>query len=338
MKFCCNIPVISSVIINGKNFVGNLSSRCNYTTLISLFSSVVYNFFSVVAETEPFDWFSNEKSIDLPIFDNIASPISFKSENNIKQIYNSNFSINSPKYEQHSSVLTKVECNAVQTSSPVYSPTLLYNNTDSKVVSFGKNNVTQQQTSCINTELLKQETLTPPDSPKDEDLLKLLQEMGPEDVEKLVMARADDFSSTVTPFSENSYSIDDELSDYKSSSSYVASDSGLDDPEWSPSNNMKDLNGVKNGGSSTTSKRKNSKPYSKPGVEERKIRKKEQNKNAATRYRMKKKAEVQEIKVEERQLEEKNAKLRNRLEDISREIRYLKSLMRDLYRKKGFIK
>lgn len=196
---------------------------------------------------------------------------------------------------------------------------------------------------------VKAETLTPPDSPKDEEILKLLQELEPNDLamarkmlqeiepnelEQLVMNRMEDTSAT---FSENSCSVD-EFSDAVSSP-FVGSDSGTEDPEWSPPRSMKTASGYSSATSSsagTASKRK--KPYSRPAPEERKLRKKEQNKNAATRYRMKKKAEVEVIKTEEKELEEKNEALKSQLDDISREVKYLKSLMRDVYRKKGLIK
>lgn len=71
--------------------------------------------------------------------------------------------------------------------------------------------------------------------------------------------------------------------------------------------------------------------------DDKKSRKKEQNKNAATRYRQKKKAEIEVVLEEERELQEKNDKLQVKHADIQREIKYLKSLMRDLYRAKGLL-
>lgn len=74
-----------------------------------------------------------------------------------------------------------------------------------------------------------------------------------------------------------------------------------------------------------------------PPSEDKKYRKKEQNKNAANRYRQKKKAENEVILEEERILEQTNSKLQIKYTDIKREIKYLKSLMRDLYRAKGML-
>jgi cyclic AMP-dependent transcription factor ATF-4 len=72
-------------------------------------------------------------------------------------------------------------------------------------------------------------------------------------------------------------------------------------------------------------------------TEDRKVRKKEQNKNAATRYRQKKKQEIEEILGEERALHDKNRELQTSYKDIKREIKYLKNLMRELYKAKGLL-
>lgn len=71
--------------------------------------------------------------------------------------------------------------------------------------------------------------------------------------------------------------------------------------------------------------------------EEKKSRKKEQNKNAATRYRQKKKVEIEIILTEEQILAEKNRKLMGNYKEIRREVKYLKSLLRDLFKARGFI-
>ncbi|XP_038206416.1 activating transcription factor of chaperone isoform X2 [Zerene cesonia] len=79
------------------------------------------------------------------------------------------------------------------------------------------------------------------------------------------------------------------------------------------------------------------KPYSR-NVDDRRSRKKEQNKNAATRYRQKKKAEIEVLLNEEQNLRQHHAALGDKCADLQREIRYLKGLMRDLFRAKGLIK
>ncbi|XP_063382534.1 activating transcription factor of chaperone [Cydia fagiglandana] len=79
------------------------------------------------------------------------------------------------------------------------------------------------------------------------------------------------------------------------------------------------------------------KPYSRGG-DDRRSRKKEQNKNAATRYRQKKKAEIEVLLGEEQELRARHGELDTKCADLQREIRYLKSLMRDLFKAKGLIK
>lgn len=80
-----------------------------------------------------------------------------------------------------------------------------------------------------------------------------------------------------------------------------------------------------------------SKPYSR-STDDRRSRKKEQNKNAATRYRQKKKAQVEVLLTEEQTMRQRNSDLNDKCSDLQREIRYLKGLMRDLFKAKGLIK
>lgn len=79
------------------------------------------------------------------------------------------------------------------------------------------------------------------------------------------------------------------------------------------------------------------KPYSR-SVDDRRSRKKEQNKNAATRYRQKKKAEIEVLLTEEQNLRQRHSELGDKCSDLQREIRYIKGLMRDLFKAKGLIK
>lgn len=139
-------------------------------------------------------------------------------------------------------------------------------------------------------------------------------------VDELVRSRAQDMVQWSNPPSptcsnSNSGSFDD------SSSS--------EDPEWVPEP-VEEL-------AFPTKKTKRYKPYTRVSPEDKKSRKKEQNKNAATRYRLKKKAEVEEILSEERGIQKENDELGNKVSDLQREIRYLKGLMRDLFKAKGLI-
>lgn len=82
--------------------------------------------------------------------------------------------------------------------------------------------------------------------------------------------------------------------------------------------------------------KKRTRPYGR-NPDEKRSRKKEQNKNAATRYRQKKKEEVHVILGEERILMDKNKKLFTSFKDTKREVKYLKSLLRELFQARGFI-
>uniref|UniRef100_A0A6P4E1D2 Uncharacterized protein LOC108037049 isoform X1 n=1 Tax=Drosophila rhopaloa TaxID=1041015 RepID=A0A6P4E1D2_DRORH len=70
------------------------------------------------------------------------------------------------------------------------------------------------------------------------------------------------------------------------------------------------------------------------GVEDRKIRKKEQNKNAATRYRQKKKIEMENVLGEEHVLSQENDELRRTLKERRSEMRYLRQLIREFYQER----
>jgi hypothetical protein len=65
-------------------------------------------------------------------------------------------------------------------------------------------------------------------------------------------------------------------------------------------------------------------------VEDRRLRKKEQNKTAATRYRQKKKAELKILLDDEASLAIRNKELNRKYEDLFKEVSYLKKLMRDV--------
>jgi hypothetical protein len=70
----------------------------------------------------------------------------------------------------------------------------------------------------------------------------------------------------------------------------------------------------------------------------KKIKKRDQNKEAATRYRHKKRREADSILTEEMELEGKNKELKDKVESLSREIKYLKDLMAEVNKVKGELK
>lgn len=167
------------------------------------------------------------------------------------------------------------------------------------------------------------------------------------DVDELVRSRAEDMevssnawqdaNDRLTSVSKDGYEphVLPLSPSTSSNSSFESCEESADDPEWVPAEQPSSSGPQKTSGRKRGS---SSKPYSRPGVEEKKLRKKEQNKNAATRYRQKKKAEIEEILSEERALEQKNSELTQKITDLSREIKYLKGLMRDVFRAKGLIK
>lgn len=67
-----------------------------------------------------------------------------------------------------------------------------------------------------------------------------------------------------------------------------------------------------------------------PKVVEKKLKKMEQNKTAATRYRQKKRVEQELLSVECDELEKRNNALAEKAESINREIQYLKDLMEEV--------
>lgn len=78
-------------------------------------------------------------------------------------------------------------------------------------------------------------------------------------------------------------------------------------------------------------KRQRSKPYTREKQPtDTKERKKVQNKNAALKYRQKKRNEENDMYTECDQLEERNKQLKDKVESMSREIQYLKDLMAEV--------
>ncbi|XP_055299067.1 activating transcription factor of chaperone [Sitodiplosis mosellana] len=150
------------------------------------------------------------------------------------------------------------------------------------------------------------------------------------EVEALVRSRAEDFADS---------SIDDDSSMCGSSSCFSprseASSSTTDDSDWT----------MKCPAIATAFKNKQAKQKQKrkPRInrrspEDRQSRKKEQNKSAANRYRLKKKAEIEILLDEEKELIKCHDALKSRFEDIDREVKFIKKLLRDLFKAKGSIK
>lgn len=118
-----------------------------------------------------------------------------------------------------------------------------------------------------------------------------------------------------------------------SGASCISADDSTDDPDWSLETERRSLKQTVH-----DSSKHRHKPYSRSSLEDKKVRKKEQNKNAATRYRQKKKQEIKEIQGEERELAEHNEKLKEKMKSLQQEIGYLKGFMREVFKAKGFLK
>lgn len=153
-------------------------------------------------------------------------------------------------------------------------------------------------------------------------------------VDELVRSRSENLGKWTDDDDENS-SASTSLSSFspRSESSYGESNYSNDD-DWAPTTVGAPKTPKTISKASITKRR--SRPYGRSS-EDKKSRKKEQNKNAATRYRQKKKAEVEVAMDEERELQEVHSSLEVKCADVQREIKYLKSLMRDLYKAKGLL-
>ncbi|XP_053665114.1 uncharacterized protein LOC128714264 [Anopheles marshallii] len=120
----------------------------------------------------------------------------------------------------------------------------------------------------------------------------------------------------------------------ESSAYYGSSRNDGDDEDWCPLK-VKKLNGRNGGAVSKKRTGPNGSTSTRGrGIEEKKSRKKEQNKNAATRYRQKKKAEIEEILNVEEILRERNDKLKSESKELGRDIRCIKNLLRELLKSK----
>lgn len=149
-----------------------------------------------------------------------------------------------------------------------------------------------------------------------------LLELGRECTENVDLATVD-----LSDFDIQNLSPGDVDSILSSGPSSPASYSSDYDPSWSPASEDRSLYKSSQRGT----------PYSKksPPNQDKKVRKMKQNREAATRYREKKRAEQSLVKEECEKLENKNKHLRDRVNQLSREIKYLKDLMCEVYKTRG---
>lgn len=150
---------------------------------------------------------------------------------------------------------------------------------------------------------------------------------------------------SVTQFSSPSYGNSLASSPSRSGSPLDELEDSQDDDEWMPPAETSSESGGgavkkqrRSGASSSGGSSTKRRPYERGGGEvEKKSRKKEQNKNAATRYRQKKKQEVETILEQETRLIKTNKKLVSQFNEARREMKYLRNLLREMYKKNDIV-
>lgn len=113
------------------------------------------------------------------------------------------------------------------------------------------------------------------------------------------------------------------------------------DADFVPENNGSDSESGPDAASSSASSRGRKRTVRrrrKVDKSSRKERKRLQNKDAATRYRQKKKQQFSIVEQELEELKATNVSLQSEAQRVQNEISYLKGLMRELFRAKGLIK
>jgi hypothetical protein len=159
------------------------------------------------------------------------------------------------------------------------------------------------------------------------DLVELLSPVT--DVSQSINSPEDDDSclASIPPSPSDSFTLETvDIAKLKELDSYTSSDTGSQtlDQEFTKlkSKSKKDI--------------VRSAPYEveMPCVGDKKDRKKVQNKNAATRYRVKKRQEKESLQKQESDLADKNKELREKVESLQREISYMKELMNEIYKAK----
>nr|BAC25014.1 unnamed protein product [Mus musculus] len=123
----------------------------------------------------------------------------------------------------------------------------------------------------------------------------------------------------------------------------MSPESYLGSPQHSPSTSRAPPDNLPSPGGSRGSPRP--KPYDPPGVSltakvkteklDKKLKKMEQNKTAATRYRQKKRAEQEALTGECKELEKKNEALKEKADSLAKEIQYLKDLIEEVRKARG---
>lgn len=184
-----------------------------------------------------------------------------------------------------------------------------------------------------------------------EQAISLVQAPIPQDIERemqvvdeLVRSRSenlpdwmddDNSSDTGSSMSSSMSTSSSSNSNFSPRSESSCTSNSCDDDDWKSSKSTKKnkLHELSKSNDSVVRKKRS---YGR-SVEDRSHRKKEQNKSAANRYRMKKKAEVEILLDEERDLAKRNDELQCQFDDVKREVKYLKALMRELFQMRGWL-
>lgn len=179
------------------------------------------------------------------------------------------------------------------------------------------------------------------------DLSRLVDQTAQEDDDKSSSSSLDQDMSEVQLLQNLSCMVKAEKEDDKSSSSLLDQDMG--EVHFLQNVTLGEIcqSIVKKGGG----RKSRPKPYARTSVTvveeliptfekptskttDKKLRKKQQNKDAATRYRQKKKIEQDTVNVDLEQLEERNGHLKDKVDQMTKEIRYLKNLLVDVHKAK----
>ena len=182
------------------------------------------------------------------------------------------------------------------------------------------------------TEIVLPRSLPKPEMTSvDEILMNAAMELDPCDTDTDVSFGSPSSTTTTTTSTSSSES--------KSGGSCSSREEESDDPEWMPKSKVSTSKKICSKGFKSSSSRRGSGGGGCGGSnqDDRRQRKKEQNKCAATRYRLKKKAEIYEILKKEEELKRAKVKLEEKVFEMKNEIKCLKGLMRDLFKAKGLI-
>lgn len=148
------------------------------------------------------------------------------------------------------------------------------------------------------------------------------------EVEALIRSRAEDLADDDSSICESSTCFSPR-SDISSPHS-EASSSTTDDSDWTQKTSLAI-------GAALKAKQKRKPRKNRRSLEDRQSRKKEQNKTAANRYRLKKKAEIEVLLDEERELQIENDILQKEYHAVCMESKYIKKLLRTAFKDSGHI-